>query len=99
MRRNTTTEENSNKYLLFVMESGEIKQEVPLIQKLIHFTAWKPQEARGLWPWASWGFQAVKCISFCPGGTSYCSLLKGTLFISHFNIENNLHGEIQCLIV
>ena len=24
-------------------------------------------------PWNSWGFQAVKCISFCPGGTSYFS--------------------------
>ena len=47
-----------------------IRKEGPPVQKLIFFTAWKPQEAHGHRPRSSAGFQAVKFISFCTEGTS-----------------------------
>ena len=83
----------------FVMKSGEMKKKVPSAQKLISFTAWKPQEARGLWsfgyqearglwPWASQGFQAVNLISFCTGGTSDISMCVVEVVAQHLILNS-----------
>ena len=54
------------KTFYFFMESGEIKSRSPFSTETDTFY------------WASLDFQAVKCISFCTGGTSYFSIFCST---------------------
>ena len=58
------------------MESGEIKSRSPFSTETDTFYC---LEAPGsLWPVAV-GFQAVKCISFCTGETSYFNINTGVI--------------------
>ena len=67
------------------MESGEINQEVPTVQKLMIVNAWKPREAHGLWPWA-------------PGASRQVSALVGLLdFIETLPaLSESFYHELLC---